>query len=241
MSTTNFDHIYLTGDTHGSFEKLIEQTRSIGLTEKDLLIILGDVGVNFTNELRDVYSKSFLSLIPSSILCVHGNHERRPTSEDIRWKYAEKEWMEGTVWVEQEFPTILFAKDGCRYRINDRTFFVIGGAYSMDKPLRLRLDYPWFPDEQPSDEIKERCRKAIRDHGYKEDVILSHTCPFEDRPKEAIAGIDPSKVDFSTEEFLQEIKDQITYNKWYCGHWHIDRKAGGMEFLFQKVVMLPPV
>jgi len=238
MEAQDFKNIYLTGDTHGDFQELVEQSRKIGFSEEDLLIILGDVGVNFTNKVRDIYAKSGLSLIPSAILCIHGNHERRPTSKDIVWHYDEMEWMGGTVWVEQDFPTILFAKDGCRYRINDREFFVIGGAYSMDKPLRLRLDYPWFPDEQPSDEIKERCLHSIEEHGFREDIILSHTCPYDDRPLDRMAGTDPSRVDFSTELFLQEIKDKITYRKWYCGHWHIDRKTPDIEFLYNTVIMI---
>ena len=240
MTEKDFENIYITGDTHAEFEELVKQTRELGLTQKDLLIILGDVGANFTNEMRDAYSKAFLSMIPSTILCIQGNHERRPTSKDIRWKYEEKEWMGGTVWIEQEFPNILFAKDGCRYEAAGRSFFVIGGAYSMDKPLRLRLGYPWFPDEQPSEEIKERCRKAVAEHGFREDIVLSHTCPYNDRPGDVLKGIDESKIDFSTEHFLQEIKDQITYNKWYCGHWHIDRSTPDVEFVFHRIQKLQP-
>ncbi len=239
MRNKDYNNIYLTGDTHGDFHELVTLTRSIGITNRDLLIILGDVGVNFTNEIRDVYSKSSLSLIPAAILCVHGNHERRPTSPDIRWQYEEKEWMGGTVWVEKEFPTILFAKDGCHYHVNERTLFVIGGAYSMDKPLRLRMDYPWFPDEQPSEEIREFCMSELEKHGWREDVVLSHTCPYDLRPLDKLMpGLDESKVDSSTELFLQKIRERITYNKWYCGHWHIDRKTPDIEFLYRKVTML---
>lgn len=234
-----FNNIYITGDTHGDFTNLINLTRILEIKKDDLLIILGDVGVNFTNDEGDIYRKMQLTKIPATILCIQGNHEMRPTSPGIVWDYKKCEWNSGEIWYEQDFPKILFAEDGDRYEINGRSFLVIGGAYSVDKYYRLTNGLPWFSDEQPDDEIKSRVMAQLKEDSFEEDVILSHTCPMSLRPVDKfMKGIDQSKVDTSTEEFLEKIHLITKYNKWYCGHWHINRKTPEIEFLFERVSMV---
>lgn len=50
----DFKNIYITGDTHGNFSSLINLTRILEIKKDDLIIILGDVGVNFTNDEGDI-------------------------------------------------------------------------------------------------------------------------------------------------------------------------------------------
>ena len=94
-----FDRIFLTGDKHGDFFDLVKDSNRYGLSNKDLLIILGDVGVNYFGTAffsrNDNHAKTQLSQIPCTILCVHGNHELRPTSKEIKGKYRRIEWMAG--------------------------------------------------------------------------------------------------------------------------------------------------
>ena len=62
---------------------------------------------------------------------------------------------------------------------------MIGGAYSVDKWYRLRMDMNWFPDEQPSAEIKASVERKLEELSWKVDVVLSHTCPERYVPVEA--------------------------------------------------------
>ena len=32
-----------------------------------------------------------------------------------------------------------------------------------------------------------------------------------------------------------DIEDKLDYKKWYCGHWHINKRIDKMEFLFHDV------
>lgn len=48
---------------------------------------------------------------------IHGNDEERPFNMDT---YEEREWHGGTVYMEPEFPTLLFAKDGEIYGFDGR-------------------------------------------------------------------------------------------------------------------------
>ena len=53
-----------------------------------------------------------------------------------------------------------------------------------------------------------------------------------------LSGIDQSKVDNSTEEWLDTIEDKIEYEAWYLGHWHTDKRIDKMHFLFHDVEVL---
>ena len=73
----------------------------------------------------------------------------------------------------------------------------------------------------------------------KVDVVFSHTCPFKYIPTECfLPGIDQSKVDNSTEQWLDTIEDALDYEAWYMGHWHIDKRIDRMHFLFHGVEVL---
>ena len=64
--------------------------------------------------------------------------------------------------------------------------------------------------------------------------MLSHTTPLKYEPVEVfLKGIDQSKVDKSTEEWLDGIEDRLDYQKWYCGHYHTEKKVDRLEIMFE--------
>lgn len=219
---------YITGDIHGSPNKILSFCRSHELTANDTLIILGDVAANYFADNRDEQLKAALDSLGITILCIHGNHEQRP--ENIPG-YSLTEWHGGAVWVQPKYPHLLFAKDGEIFDIDGMRFLVIGGAYSVDKNYRIIRGYGWWPDEQPSEEVKARVEQAIISHEF--DAVLSHTCPYKYEPREMfLSGIDQSSVDDSTERWLDSIEERVSYKAWYCGHWHTDKRIDKMHFLF---------
>ena len=191
------DMVYLTGDTHGDFRRIKQFCFKVEPSLDDTLIILGDAGFNYYGNYRDRNAKIFASKLPIMLFCIHGNHEMRPTSVPT---YKEKLYRGGTVWYEEEYPNILFAKDGEIYDFDGKKCIVIGGAYSVDKFYRLAMGWHWFPDEQPSPEIKRRVEEQLASVHYMVDAVLSHTCPVKYEPVETfMPNIDQSKVDKSTE------------------------------------------
>lgn len=125
--------IYITGDKHGEWQGVMDFCDEHETTEDDVMIVLGDAGINYLQDWRDCQLKWALSRLPITILCIHGNHEERP--ENIR-SYREKEWNGGQVFYEEDFPNLLFAKDGGIYDLNGKSALTIGGAYSVDKWFR---------------------------------------------------------------------------------------------------------
>ena len=225
--------IYFTGDTHGDTLKIIRFAERMHLRKEDTIIILGDAGYNYYGNERDRIAKQRLSRLKPTILCIHGNHEMRPESLIT---YREDQWHDGAVYVEEEFPNLIFAKDGEVYDLEGTKAIAIGGAYSVDKWYRLQRDLHWFPDEQPSEEIKARVENKLDELGWQIDTVLTHTCPYGYTPTEAfLGGIDQSTVDNSTELWLDTIEKKLSYNAWYCGHWHIEKRIDKIHFLFETV------
>jgi 3-oxoacid CoA-transferase subunit A len=220
---------YITGDKHGDFRRAVALCYTVSSTIDDVLIVLGDAGINYFGDENDKKLKRMLAQLPITFFCLHGNHELRP--ETIG--YDETEWNNGTVFLEPEFPNLLFAKDGEIYNLEGRNCIAIGGAYSVDKPYRLANGYGWWPDEQPSLEIKRRVESRLEAERWKIDVVLSHTCPMKYMPYEAfIPGIAQEDVDTSTETWLDYIEDKLEYKIWYCGHYHLYKVIDKMRFLF---------
>ena len=224
--------IYITGDTHRNFRDVTMFAMNNNTRRSDVPIILGDVGINYCNDLRDLILKTQLHKLPLTLFCIHGNHEMRPESIDT---YEEAERFGGTVYVEKDYPYLLFAKCGEIYDFNGRKCLVIGGAYSVDKHWRIEENAGWWADEQPSDEIKARVEKKLDSVKWKVDAVFSHTCPQKYVPTEMFLNfIDSSTVDNSTEIWLDEIEDKLDYNEWYCGHWHTDKCDGKMLFFYNQ-------
>ena len=61
---------------------------------------------------------------------------------------------------------------------------------------------------------------------WKVDTVLSHTMPLEYEPVEMfLSGVDQSKVDKRTEEWLDTIEDRLDHEHRYCGHCHTGKKV----------------
>lgn len=221
--------IYLTGDIHGNPTQVELFCSKMQLTEKDTIIMLGDVGLNYYGGKRDRLPKRILSSLPITFLCIHGNHENRPQNIP---EYKPTIWNGGRVLVDEEHPNILFAEDGEIYDLDGKKALAIGGAYSVDKFYRLQRGFGWWADEQPSELTKRKVESVVNE--CKDiDIILSHTCPKKYIPTEMfLPMIDQSTVDNSTEEWLDTIEDTVDYKAWYCGHWHTDKRIDKMHFLF---------
>lgn len=228
--------VYLTGDTHGDFERFIGFSVRMRPSKNDVMIVLGDAGLNYYKSQRDKDIKKFVNDFPFTTFCIHGNHEIRP--EDIP-SYKTKEYCGGIVWYEEEFPKIVFAKDGEIYNLDGYQCIVIGGAYSVDKFYRLKNGWRWFENEQPSEEIKKYVEAKLESINNKVDIILSHTCPKKYEPTEVfLKGLDQNLVDKSTELWLDCIEKKTEYKKWYCGHFHTSKKIDKMQFMFENFDVL---
>lgn len=83
--------VYITGDTHREFDRIEEFCDEYETSEDDILIILGDAGINYFLNESDDEIKEELAKFPITLFCIHGNHEERPNLINT---YVEKNGME---------------------------------------------------------------------------------------------------------------------------------------------------
>ena len=87
---------YITGDCHANFEKLIWLARfNKELGKEDVIILLGDVGLNYFGADKDRENKKILADFPNYFLCIHGNHEERPYHIQT---YRIQIWLDYSKW-----------------------------------------------------------------------------------------------------------------------------------------------
>ena len=72
--------IYIIGDTHGDMNRIVRFCERMETSKEDIMIILGDVGLNYYGDSRDRRNKEKVANLPITLFCIHGNHERRPTT-----------------------------------------------------------------------------------------------------------------------------------------------------------------
>lgn len=184
--------IYVTGDTHGEFERL--GSRYFDAGENDTVMICGDFGGVWDDSVAEHYWRKWLASKPFTILFVDGNHE----NYDLLRAFPEEEWNGGKV--HRIAPNILHLMRGQVFDIDGMRFFTFGGASSHDidagilepddpdlKTKKKRLDteralyrinhVSWWKDELPSEEEMEEGLRNLEAVGGNVDVVISHCAP----------------------------------------------------------------
>lgn len=241
--------IYITGDKHGDYQRVEQFCYEHHTTKDDLLIVLGDNGVNYYGEKKDRRIKKYLESLPITFAMIRGNHDQRPSKKLYREKWVEEPEYSGVFLVEDGYPDLLFCRDGAFYHFKEKLAFVIGGAYSVDKWFRLDMQeagykqYRWFQDEQlfPKEQkqIDELLGYAVNERHVTIDYMLTHTCPLKYKPYDKLlSSIDQSTVDETMEKWFDGIEDNLEYRTWFCGHWHIDRSVNKMRFMYDDIIEL---
>lgn len=230
--------LFLTGDIHGQYndvKKIKRFCKQNDTTYDDVIFLLGDVGANYYLNERDIEFKTALSSCSITFMILRGNHECRP--ENIS-SYIHSD---SSCWYEEDFSNLLFLDNGMHY-VNGKSFFVVNGAYSVDKPYRLMMGYKWFEDEQLTPIEKAWIINEL-DRNNSFDYILSHTCPLNYEPRELfLPQIDQSTVDKSMEIFLQQVYEKLNpdFKHWYCGHYHHDTNLSDkIRLVYHDIIELP--
>lgn len=210
---------FISGDFHADFEDLKAR---ISAVDAKKLILLGDTGINWYGNLKDIILKRKIKDLNCELFVIRGNHDM-PPNEVPGIKKVFNEEIKNYVLKEDEFPFINYLIDGEIYYFNNYKCLVIGEAYSVDKPLRLEHNWIWFKNEQVPIEDRIRIFAETRDMDF--DFVFTHTCPSSWRPTDKfLSYVDQSKVDNSMEFWLEEIKNSVGWiGIWLFAHYHLDR------------------
>ena len=110
-------NVYAIGDIHGKWQtirNLYELNKDVfSSIRPNVLILLGDAGLNYFLNERDEKTKAQLGKYPFTYFVIRGNHEERPSicaAKNPELWHTETFWG-NTVYVENQFPYIKYALD----------------------------------------------------------------------------------------------------------------------------------
>jgi hypothetical protein len=227
--------IYVTGDTHGTFERFSAKrwpgVRSF--TEDDIVIVTGDFGLLWSIEPdeQEMYWRKWLTSKPWTLLFVCGNHENHPRLKAL----PQVSMYDGNVGVVEK--NIFHLRRGEVYTIQDKKIFTFGGADSIDKDGRV-FGISWWPEEIPSHAEMDYGLGNLERHQYSVDYIIAHTGPQDicETLLKKYGGIgydtDP------TRRYLQHVCSTTSFKEFYCGHWHEEYTIGKYHFLYESIVSI---
>lgn len=205
--------IYICGDVHGQSNDFEKIKRLKNFTQKnDFVVILGDIGALW-EDVPTEKEKNILSIYNSfncPVLWIDGNHENF-----FRFKQLPTTSMFGGV-VGQVSENIFHLRRGEVYTIDNKTFFVMGGAESIDRASRIPL-ISWWPDELPSKDEYENAKTNLEKVNNKVDYILTHDAPLSFY-YEAYNKVIPNELN----HFLEMLNNTVEFKMWYFGHHHMD-------------------
>lgn len=112
--------IYITGDTHGEFERF--GSNYFDAAKGDYVIICGDFGNLWDNSNTEQYWRKWLREKPFTVLFIDGNHE----NFDMLSAYPITEWNGGKV--HKIADNIIHLMRGQVFDIDGIRFFTMGGA-----------------------------------------------------------------------------------------------------------------
>jgi len=221
----NKSKVFVCGDTHQMLDisKLTSKGWPEGkeLTKDDFLIILGDSGINWSNDLynrQDIYLKSWLNEKPWTTLDVLGNHH----NYDRLFQQKPIPFYGGRAYHISE--SIYALERGGYFKFGDFTFFSMGGGFSIDKERR-QDHISWWKEELPSYEEMARGLKLLGHHSNKVDFIVTHSCSnrcFEAIDKEYGMSYKDNAEEHSLRTYFDFIEENVTYKEWHFGHFHVD-------------------
>ena len=224
--------VWVTGDTHGMYDDLIERISENNVKENDSIIVTGDFGfVSGRPERR----KAFLSLMRENyrFWFIDGNAEEYPFLETFRIEL----WSSGNARIIT--PNIVHLMRGEVYEIEcggrRKTIFCMGGAYSVDRQYRCE-GVDWFPQELPSLEAYVRADRALEGCRYKVDHIITHTAP----PSVAeVLGFSIAEEEYVLSSYLEELRRRVVFDQWFFGHFHTDKRLpSGFTAVHDKMIRI---
>lgn len=249
--------IFVTGDTHRRFNKF-NTTRfpqQSSLDKEDYVIICGDFGLVWDVEKEsreESWWMDWLERLPFTVLFVDGNHE----NFDRLYKYPVEEWHGGKV--HKIRPSVIHLMRGQVFELAGKRIFTFGGAASHDisdgiletsdsnikqkiKDLEgrgalFRINHvSWWKEEMPTELEMEEGLENLAKHGNKVDYIISHCCPGQ------VQRLIDERLDEQNEltAYFDSIRLGVEYEKWYFGHYHLDKTITPKEvLLYHRIIEL---
>lgn len=223
------NRIFITGDLHATIDMHKLSTKAFPeqkeLNKDDYVIICGDFGGVWDGGKGDAYLQNWLEAKSFTTLFVAGNHE----NFNLLNLYKVELWNGGLV--HKIKPNVIHLITGQSYSFADHTWFIMGGATSIDKAYR-KENISWWKEEMPSDEEYEIAFKTLDDLNWKVDYVLTHCAP------DSIQALINSTYEHDKlTNFLETISWDLDFKAWFFGHYHTNKKLAEKFFaLYEQII-----
>lgn len=202
--------VYVTGDTHGEWERF--KTKAIRkLKQDDILIICGDFGFIWDNSRKEKQILNKMASLPFTVAFLDGCHE----NYDLLLAYPEEVWHGGKI--HRIAPNIVHLMRGQIFEIENRSFFTFGGGHSQD--YEYRTTDTWWKQERPTRHEVETAVANLQKYHNKVDYVLTHEPPA--MLKDCL-GVDVAQR-LEIHAFFADMVKACNYRKWFFGKCHIDK------------------
>lgn len=226
--------VFLTGDTHGESDigKIDRFSKVAGnLMRDDALIILGDFGLVWKDPPSpgERARLDWLEAQPWTTFFVDGNHENFDMLDamPVTTRYGGR--------VHEVRPHVIHLMRGEAYTIGGHTFFVAGGAHSIDVHWRTP-HVSWWEQESPSEEERAHIARVAEELD-EVDYVLTH-CPPTGSYNRYRARFPKfwGPSDEYTDWLEEHVEGAFAYKQWFYGHLHMDLPLDGRHVvLFNEV------
>lgn len=223
--------IYITGDTHIpvdiqklSAKRFPEQKE---MTKNDYVIICGDFGGVWDGSNEEKYWIKWLKSKNFTTLFIDGNHE----NFEMLYSLPIVEFGGGTA--HKVDNGIYHLMRGEVYTIDGKKFFAFGGAGSHDKELRIE-GKNWWDAEMPNEQEYNNAENNLEKNNFKVDYVITHSAPTSVQN-----DIAPTYEINRLTEFFESIKNRLTCQKWFFGHYHKDIELyDKFKGVFNKIIRI---
>ncbi|MBQ8927768.1 MAG: metallophosphoesterase [Oscillospiraceae bacterium] len=203
--------VYVTGDTHGEWERFRSKEMR-RLRSGDTLLICGDFGFIWDGSRKERAMLRRLAALPYMICFVDGCHE----NFELLSEYPEELWNGG--YVHRIARNIVHLMRGQIFTIEKHTYFVFGGGHSQDAEYRDEEGTFW-PQERPTRAEIAFAIENLQEAGNRVDYIITHEPPAS--LKDCL-GVDVhERLEIHT--FFENMIHVCTYRKWFFGKCHMDK------------------
>lgn len=232
--------IAICSDLHGNqnhLAEIIQKVKVHSSDEENYVLCCGDWGFLFENSYAE---QRFLDDLEAQegirFLFLDGNHENHPALNC----YPVREWKGGQTHSIRK--NVLHLMRGEVFDIDGRRFFIFGGAATPDFDRKRREKMAqttgkqlWWAEEVPGKEEMTRGMKNLAAVKFQVDFILTHTAPTSIA---AQMGFNAVQEEAEFADYLEQIRMQTAFDKWFFGHFHKDWRAGPFTCLWHNIEFL---
>ena len=216
--------IFITGDTHGDVDyKKLLKLKEKNLSYDDYLIICGDAAICWSPQSFQ-YHLDLYNGIGCTIIYIDGNHENFSMLAQcplVEYKGA---------LMHQIDEHIFHVLRGEIMTIDNKTFFCLGGACSIDKMYRTPY-LSWWPEEEITYHDIGNAIANLEKVDNKVDYVITHCCDTH-----TVIKAFGFRRDICSDQ-LTFIDKAVEYKHWFFGHYHFDRKITDKKTcLYQDII-----